>query len=187
MKKNAIIRKLARLLVSILAMIAAAAGSPGHGQDDVGDEHEIRAAMIFNIAKFVEWPASKADGSGGAFVLCELGTDAVTSSLEKLLRGQSIAGKPIALLRLNKNSAVGSCHLLHIAHYDRKGFENIAPELVKQSVLSIGSQDWLTSAGGVVSLPMVDDNVRIQVNLGVAQRSGLKVSSKLLKIATVLH
>jgi len=111
----------------------------------------------------------------------------VTSSLEKLLRGQSIAGKPITLLRLNKNSAVGSCHLLYVGHYDRKRFESIAPELMKQAVLSIGSQDWLTSAGGVIGLPIVDDNVRIQVNLGAAQRSGLKVSSKLLKIATVLH
>jgi hypothetical protein len=59
--------------------------------------------------------------------------------------------------------------------------------LVKQAVLSVGYQDWFTSAGGVVSLPMVDDRIRIQVNLGVAQRSGLNFSSKLLRLATVLH
>jgi len=187
MKNNATIRRIARIVLSIVTLIDAAAGNLAHAQDDLGDEHDIRAAMIFNIAKFVEWPTWKAGDHGGAFVVCELGTDPVTASLEKVLRSQTISGRPVALLHLNKDGAVAGCHILYLAHCDRKAFEQIAPELMKQAVLSVGYQDWLASAGGVVSLPIVDDNVRIQVNLGVAQRSGLNVSSKLLRLATVLH
>jgi hypothetical protein len=187
MKSNATIRKWRRLIVSCLALVAIARGSVARGQDDVEDEYEIRAEMIFNLAKFVEWPASKAGDPVSAFVICELGADSVTANLDKILRGQAVSGRPVAVRHLNKDSAAGGCHILYVAHADRKVFEQLAPELMKQAVLSVGYQDWFTSAGGVVSLPMVDDRIRIQVSLGVAQRSGLNFSSKLLRLATVLH
>jgi len=170
-----------------LVLAAVAGGSVARGQDDVEDEYEIRAAMILNMARFVEWPGSKVGDPEGAFVICELGTDPVTASLDKILRGQAVSGRPVALRHLNKDSAAGGCHILYVAHADRKLFEQMTVALMKQAVLSVGYQDWFTSAGGVVSLPMVDDRIRIQVNLGVAQRSGLNFSSKLLRLATVLH
>jgi YfiR/HmsC-like len=177
-----------RLLDLTAGLLLLVAGSGTiRAQEMPDDEYEIRAAIIFNLTKFVDWPGWKAADSSGTFTLCELGTDAVSVDLEKAFRGKTILGKPAILRRIKRTDATRPCHILYVAASERKPFEEMAPTLERDAVLTVGYEDWFTSEGGVVSLPMIDDRIRIQINHSNAQHSGIAISSKLLRIASVVH
>lgn len=156
-------------------------------QESDADEYEVRAAMLFNMTKFVDFPGWKTGDSASPFQVCFLGIDPSTTAIESLLKGKSVDTKPVVTHRLGKTDDGAGCHILYVAKTERKRFAELMPSLTKASVLTVGEADWLTTSGGVVGLPLVDSRVRIEINLGSAQRSSINVSSKLLRLATVVR
>lgn len=141
--------------------------------------------MVFNLTKFIDWPAWKIGDSGAPFFVCFLGSDASTTRIQSLMTGKAVTGRTISVHRLSKNEDGTSCHILYIAHAELKHFDEIAPALLKAAVLTVGDQDSFVAKGGIIGLPVVNDRIQIQINLGSAQKSSLNVSSKLLRIAMV--
>jgi hypothetical protein len=174
---------LRRAAAILLAMVV------GHAlacaQEGLNDEYEIRAVMIFNMTHFIQWPNWKMAADHRTFEICELGADPVTASLEKLFAGKEVFDKPVAIRRLGKDESPSSCHLLYVADSERKRFATLSPMLGKDAVVSVGAQEWLLSEGGLISLPTIDDRVRIEIQISRVQQGGWVVSSKLLSLATI--
>lgn len=174
------------VLAGILTLYVMA-GQPAQAQESTADEDEVRAAMLFNLTRFVEWPNWKSGDAAAPFTICLLGADASVAALDKVVRGKTVEGKAVNLRRLGKNEDGEGCRILYVAHSERKRFEEIQPALAKAAVLTVGDQGWFLSANGIVGLPLIDNRVRIEINLGAAQRGSLSISSKLLRIATVVR
>lgn len=187
MKRHPTTRRGSILAAMAILMLIALGHQALHAQENAADEYEIRAAMLFNMTRFVDWPSYKMSDPNAPFVICVLGSDSMTPSLESLLRGRTYAGRQVTSRRLNKHEGGEACHILYVSHSERKRFEELAPSLAKAAVLTVGDQEWFASAGGIIGLPLIDSRVRIEINLGSAQRSGLNVSSRLLRLASVVR
>lgn len=157
------------------------------GQSVSADEYEIRAAMLFNLTRFIEWPAAKLDPTHPEFVICVLGSDPLGVSLDNLARNKSVGSKPIAVRHLSSVAGAHECHILYVsAGGDKlKTYARASGELAKAGVLSVSARANADSPDQVIGLPTVEQRVHIDVNLGAAERSGLTISSKLLHLATV--
>lgn len=167
-----------------LALLLAA-GPFVRAQESVADEYEIRAAMVFNLTRFIQWPGWKLTPAQHSFELCELGVDPVTASIENIFRGKTVFDRPVTVRRIGKHDDESTCHLMYVTTSARKQFESISQSLRRDAVLTVGAQDWLLSEGGTVNLPMADDRVRIQIQITNVQQGGWIVSSKLLHLATI--
>ena len=176
-----------RLAVALLLLLAVGRAAPVPAQGGLSDEYEIRAAMVFNLPKFIQWPAWKMNGMHPVFELCELGTDPVTAILENFFRGKTIFEKPVSIRRLSQEEDASSCHLLYVTGSERKQFERISSDLRNKGVLCVGAEDWILTSGGEVSLPVIDNRVHIQIQITNAQKGGWTVSSKLLQLANIIH
>src|ERR1035441_9031293 len=88
-----------RTAEAVLLLCICARGST-LAQDSAADEDEIRAAMLFNLTKFVQWPAWKTTDPTASFVICTLGAYASGPAFEKLLRDKSVEGRPVKVHRL---------------------------------------------------------------------------------------
>lgn len=148
------------------------------------DESQIRAAMLFNLTNFVDWPAAKMGDVQMPFVVGYVGGDAVGVELNNLLRGKQVQGKSISLQHVINAAQVTQCHILYVANSGRKQYKEMAPELSRYAVLIV-SERQLGDSGIVIGLPLVDSSIEIQVDLKMAQNNGLTISSKLLRIAVV--
>lgn len=179
------IRRYALTRAAITLLCAAVASTFAPAQDGLSDEYEIRAAMIFNLTRFVDWPATRT--ASRDFVLCEMGADPVVLALEHSVRGKTVGDKAVVVRRLAKTDNVSSCHLLYVAGNERKSFEAIAAAARRDGVLTVGAQEWFLAAGGVVNLPMVADRIHIQIQMNNAQQGGWTISSKLLRLAEVVR
>jgi hypothetical protein len=176
-------RELHALSVALLLLIAM--GSVVcHAQSATADEAQIRAAMLFNLTKFVEWPAEKMGGPQAPFIVGYVGDEAVGNELNNLMRGKQVQGKPILVQSISNAAQSAQCHILFVASSGRKQYRLMAPELSKEAVLVV-SERQLGDSGIVIGLPLVDNTIQIQVDLKVARNTGLTISSKLLRIADV--
>jgi hypothetical protein len=148
-------------------------------------ENEIKSAMIYNFTKFVEWP-DKALGDGGAPVVAGvLGDDALALVLAAALRDKTIQGHPFVVRRLGSSADAKGCALLLVGASDRKEVARILQSVGRSPVLTIGERVQFSRLGGVIAFLRDGNRVRFEINLDAAERAGLQVSSKLLRLATV--
>lgn len=158
----------------------------GAGELGSADEYEIKAAMLLNLTRFVEWPASKLGDHSAPFVIGIVGHDPFGRDLDKLLGGKNVAGHPIVVQRLSASQHLEGCHILFVGRGERRKLDELSPSLARTSVLTVGDGDRFAASGSVVGLVVRDNRVQIEVNLAAAQRHGLVISSRLLRLVTVV-
>jgi len=153
-----------------------------HAQQKSPTEYEIKAAYLYNFGKFVEWPA-KVAAPGDSFSICVLGQDPFGASLDTTIADESIKGKSVLVKRILRPQDAVSCHILFISSSEESRLKEILAALDRTSVLTVSDMPQFTRRGGIIQFVVEANRVRFEVNLTSAERSGLTLSSQLLKVA----
>jgi hypothetical protein len=152
------------------------------GAQPASDEYRVKAAFLFHFAQLVDWPADAFDGSGSPLVLCTLEDDAFYDELESTVQGKQIGARAIRIRHVHLFQAVRGCNLLFIARSEGKSPSLSA--LRNLPVLTVGETDDFLSSGGMIRFRFEQDKVRFDINSATADSSRLKISSRLLLLAT---
>lgn len=83
--------------------------------DDVDLATQVKAAYLFNFARFIEWPKAAADHEEPAFNLCIVGADKIARALEDA-KGKTIGNRVLHVSLLTNSETAQRCHLIFIAH-----------------------------------------------------------------------
>ena len=170
----------------VLPLLLSTFASPSAvAQAASADEYEIRAAMLLNLTKFIDWPPSKFDNTHPEFRICVLGQDPINPYVDRFFRNQSVGARPIRVEHLSTLETASGCNMLYVGAGVRKNLGAALAELARSSVLVLSERSNASSPNQVIGLPSIDEHVHIEVDLGEAQRAGLTFSSKLLRLATV--
>jgi hypothetical protein len=167
------------MLVMTWTIVAA---SSLYAQKSGPTENEVKSAYLYNFGKFVEWPA-KAASVGEFFTICVLGDDTFGSTLESTIARESINGKKVLVKRVAKSQDAMSCRILFISSSQQSRLKDILADLDKISVLTVSDMPDFTRRGGMIQFVLEANKVRFEVNLTSAERTGLALSSQLLKVA----
>jgi hypothetical protein len=167
---------LAGLLVSTLASAAETAPT----------EYEIKAAFIYNFAKYVEWPENTGTDSGEAFVIGVLGEDPFGALLDQLARSKTVGNKRIVIHRFDTIDDYTPCCILFVAASEQDRLPAILEKLADSPVLVIGDTPGFARRGVAVNFFIEESKVRFEINPAAAARAGLKISSKLLRLAKII-
>jgi len=165
-----------------LAIVCVVSAVPALHAQKGPTENEVKSAYLYNFGKFVEWPA-KAAIVGEFFPICVLGDDSFGSTLETTIAGESIEGKKVLVKRVAKSQDAVSCRILFISSSQQNRIKEILAELDSTSVLTVSDMREFTRHGGMIQFVVEENKVRFEVNLTSAERSGLSLSSQLLKVA----
>lgn len=172
-----------------LLLLAAAAplpaGEPAAAVSSPYEEYEVKAAMLYNFAKFIDWPAAALGEAGAPFVIGILGSDPFGARLDAVLRDKAVNGHPIAVRRFALPADVRNCQVLFVSAPDQERVRHILQGFRRAPVLTVGEGGRFADSGGVISFILDDRRVRFEINVDAASRAGLLVSSKLLRLATV--
>jgi hypothetical protein len=161
--------------------------SCGDARAEGPTEYEVKSAFLYNFAKFVEWPASTFERTGGAMVVGILGPDPFGPALERIAATQQVQGRKIVIRRVRGPSELGFCHLIFIGSAGSGSWSQIVRATNASYRLLVGDSIEFAEHGGAIGFFLEDRRVRFVVNLSATDRAGLKVSSKLLKIARVIR
>ena len=155
------------------------------GQDSAG-EYELKAAMLFRLTRFVEWPATAYADAQGPTVLCILGRDPFGDSLTTIASNQAAGGRPVQVRRIASNKEIRGCHVVYISSSERKNIAQVLGALKGTSVLTVGEMAQFAARGGMIQFSLEEKQVRFEVNLEAASEADLKISSRLLVLARVV-
>jgi YfiR/HmsC-like len=170
--------------MAVLMCLFGYLGMPCSAQAIAADEAEVRALMIYNLTKFIEWPKSKLATEHDPFLICVLGDDSIASQLDSLLRGKQVQGRSAIVRQVRSGKGADECEVLYVSDDKRSRIAEFSPALAKAAVLTISGQH-LSHEGIVIGLPFAERRIGIEVDAEAAKRSGLSISSKLLQIAAV--
>lgn len=165
----------------------SAAQQPIRAQSQTAGEYEIKAAFLYNFAKFIDWPESSFADPGAPFAICVLGGDPFGRTLDDALQGRKVGRHPVTLARLQDAVQARRCQIVFVSSSESRRLPEIEDQLRGASVLLVGEFPGFAGAGGTLQFTIEDNRVRFLINTDAAQRAGLRLSSKLLSVATVVH
>ena len=176
------LRRLAWLFVSAWALYARAADPPGP------TEYQLKAAFIYNFAKFVEWPAASLPMPNSPIILGMLGDDAVGKDLS-VVNGQVIGRHAIQVRRFRDVADIQGCHILFILPSERLELPAIVQALRNRNILTIceASRDFSTTGAVINLIKTPQDKIRFEINVDAAKRATLKIASPLLNLAKIVR
>jgi hypothetical protein len=146
-------------------------------------EYQIKAAFIFNFAKFVEWPPKSFQDGSSPIVIGVLGENPFGDALEATVRGQILNGRPLVIKHSRNVADLLHCHILFVSRSESGSVQQILELLQGSSTLTVSDMDGFTENGGAIHFVEKDHKIRFEINPKVAQRANLKISSKLLNLA----
>jgi hypothetical protein len=168
------VSRLFRRATGLLVCCATAFGA------DVAKEYQIKAAFVYNLTKFVEWPPARFDASSDPIVIGVLGKNPFGDTLEAAVRGRKVGGREIVIVGLSSTDAGSRVHVLFVAAGQEAYFDPDNPF----GALTVGESDRFTALGGMITFIPDADKVRFMINLETAEEAELKLSAQLLKLAS---
>jgi YfiR/HmsC-like len=150
-------------------------------------EYQIKAAFLFNFAKFVEWPAEAFSDSNAPIVIGVLGKNVFGTDLENTIRDKKVNNRIFKFKNFTSASEATNCQILFVSSSEKDNFSKIVAGMHNTSILTVSETDGFIQAGGMVNFLIQDSKIRFQISDEAAKKAGLKVSSKLLSLAVPGH
>jgi hypothetical protein len=155
-------------------------------EEPLPSESQVKAAFLINFPKYADWPAAAFAETNSPIVIAVLGETLVTEEIQKVITGRTVNGRKIVLKRLTSGEEPGVYHVLFISAAEQRHSPDVLAKLKDASVLTVGESDDFLEGGGIINLARRDRKIALEVNLVAANRAGIKVSSKLLNVASVV-
>lgn len=144
-------------------------------------EYAVKAAYLYKLGLFVEWPATAFATPASPLNLCVVGEDPFGPLLDTAVRDQRVGGRPIAVLRMKSVGREAGCHILYIGNAEAPRSGQIAEAVRGSRVLTV--TDGRGGVPGIVHFVLKDNRVRFDIDDEAAAQNGLTISSKLLSLA----
>lgn len=160
---------------------------PLRAQAPAASEYQVKAAFLYNFARFVEWPGDALPGPTASIVLCVYGEDPFGPALDEMVKGKSINNRDLAIHRAKNTQELKQCQVVFIDGAESKRLPEILGALQGSSVLLVGESGGFAEQGGQIQFLLEDNKVRFSINVDAVERAHLKISSKLLALAKIVH
>ncbi len=150
-------------------------------------EYAVKAAFVFNFIKFIQWPGKETlTEQNSPYQLCFIGNNTVAKEFTKL-NGKTIGSKTLDTHRLLQAKECEKCKVIFISRdTDPLTLKEVISRVKGKPVLTIGETKAFTKFGGVISFFLENDHLHFAINTKAAKIQGLKMSSRLLKLAVIV-
>ncbi|MFL6231652.1 MAG: YfiR family protein [Thermoanaerobaculia bacterium] len=161
-------------LAVLLAVPAAAAAPPV-------SEYDVKAAFLYNFAKFVEWPPD-AFPDTSSLKICVLDEDPFGKSLQAVTDEQ-VGEHKLIVTRTESLAKPAGCQILFISRSEKERVRQILSAVKDAPVLTVGDTQGFADDGVIINFVLEGSKVRFEINMKSADQARIKISSKLLQLA----
>jgi YfiR/HmsC-like len=157
-----------------------------HAQSPTAGEYQVKAAFLFNFAKFVEWPPSSFFDASAPIRICVFGRDPFGEELRNITREKIVNGRKLEVDQVADLRVARTCHILFIASSEKAQMKQTLESLRGTDALTVGDTKGFVEQGGMINFVLENNRVQFEVNRKAAEEGGLKISSKLLSVAKLV-
>jgi hypothetical protein len=172
-----------RRRTAFLLLAACLLALPGAARAEVAvSEYDVKAAFLYNFTKFVDWPPSAFASEHSPLKICVVGEDPFGKTLRSLMEDE-VAGRRLILVHLDSLNSPAACQVLFVSRSERDRLPQILAAVRGAPVLTVGDTPGFLDHGGMINFILERSKVRFDINQEAAERSGIRISSKLLALA----
>jgi len=179
LSRQRVVTLLRTLLLLLLSCSASSALT-----DAVEREQKIKAAYLYHLAQFIDWPETHALKTSQNINICAPGSSPFSSYLQNLSQRKA-KGREIHLVEINKTAVATNCNILFLDINNE-----LPPQMLERyaanGTITVGEQQTFIDHGGLIALPTVENHVRLLINFDKAKATGLYISANLLEVATLV-
>lgn len=172
------------LLLLLLIFSSASNAQPSF------DDSTLKAVFSYKFAKFTQWPATKLANPEQSLNLCILGKGSISNTAIAAIKNKMVAKHQLRIERFQSgllpDEAIQTCHILFISQSERKRIPGILTELNQQAILTISDIPTFSHQSGMITLLMIDQQLRFEINATAINKAGLSISSKILELGTII-
>ncbi len=166
------------LLTSIVTSVKA--------EDDLVGEYLIKAAFLYNFAKFVEWPDDAFTSPKSPIKLCIVGDDPFGVAI-KSIQGKTVRGRDLVIKFVSRAKDLDWCHILFVSASEKDKLAQVYHHIKNPNALTVGDMTHFTRRGGIIQLFKTGTKIKFEINIDAAKAAELKISSKLLNLAKIVR
>jgi hypothetical protein len=174
-----------RVVFLIALALCSSVIPPVHAGDVAPSEAQVKAAFLLNFPKYVQWPTSAFTDTNSPIIVAILDAGDVADEFATMSEGRSIDGRMVRLVRATSIEQCRDAHIVFIGSEESRKSHDLLSKLGSLNILTVGESDGFLDAGGMINLARRERRVVLEVNMDSIRKGGLKVSSKLLALATV--
>ncbi len=172
---------------AILCFLLLALGTTQYvrGQTTV-EESQVKAAFLFHFAQLVDWPADPNRDGDHSLIICVFDDDPQRHELQSTLDGKLIGERLLHVRLLSEPKNIPGCDILFLSRDEGSRQSAILRDLRDRPILTVGETESFLSDGGMIRFHLEADRIRFDINLAAADSAHLKISSRLLLLATTV-
>jgi hypothetical protein len=171
----------AALVAALVASAPCGAQSAGQGM-----EYQVKAAFIYKFAGYVDWPEGALGPPEAPFTIGVVGSDPLVEELTQVVGDRQLNERNVSVRKLKMGDSLANVRILFIGH--GAGLSLPAGQLQQwtqqRPVLVVTeSEGMLDKGGSMINFIVVERRVRFEISLDAVEKSGLRLSSRLLAVA----
>jgi hypothetical protein len=171
---------------TIFFVVLALGWNLSSAQSDV-PEHKVKAAIVYRLLGFVEWPPRAFASADTPLVIGVIGADAFAQELGRTVGAQRVGDRAVHVQSLSAGDPLTGVHVLFVGGR-QAGRVNTALEGVKgRPILTITEVDEQGAATSIVNLLVLDERVRFDIGMAAANEAQIRISARLLPLARKVY
>ncbi|MCP4005413.1 MAG: YfiR family protein [bacterium] len=179
-------RHFLHLALAVLSLLFAVLPTRSLAEPDNTREYRLKAAFVYNFTKFIRWPETASAGSDENVVLCVLAEESIDQIVRSTVEGKPVRGNPVTVRTLAAGSTAETCHLVFVSQSRRKHIKTLDRRAKESGLLIVSEAKAFGQGQAMINLVVEENKVRFEINMGATDGAGLRISSKLLKLALIV-
>lgn len=148
---------------------------------------EVKAAFLYNFARFTEWPDDAFVSDSAALVIGVAGDEVLRRSVDNVIRGKFAGIRTLKTQQVKDPNDSAGLQMLYIGGTSASRAEEFVLAVNGGPVLTVGEVDRFVEKGGMINFLIADNRIRFEISMDATERSRLKVSSRVLTLAKTLY
>jgi uncharacterized protein DUF4154 len=172
------------LCAALLACMTGAASSHARAAEDAESlELRVKAAFLYKFAGYVEWPQNSFPRPETPVTIGVIGAEPLATELTQAVTGRTVNDRPVTVKRLKAGESLAGIHVLFVGRAENARLDQLAQSAQPRAILTVSESDGALARGSVINFVLSGGRVRFEIALDSAEKSGLKLSSRLLAVA----
>ncbi len=176
-------RQAAPLALAMMLLPVAA----GRGDAQNAKTREVKAAFLHNFARFTEWPADAFATGSTDLVIGVADDEALRRALDYIIRHKAVGARLLKTRKVKDDDDTADVQILYIGGEATRRAQDFVSAVNQRPVLTVSDVDRFWEKGGMINFLIADNRVRFEIRVDAAERSRLKVSSRVLALAQTLY
>ncbi len=173
-----------RIVVLLCAVLFGSGEVRSAGAQGSAEEYQVKAAFLFHFAQLVEWPAGALNARDQSINVCIFDDEPRRRELQNTIEGKPVGGRVLRVRMLDQRQNIQGCNILFLSRDESRRQTAVLRSVRDLPILTVGETDDFLSDGGMIHFHLDGDKIRFDINTNGADSSYIRISSRLLLLAT---